>query len=227
MKLTAEQITQIEEILVLKGLKYDDLKLEVTDHIASEIEVLMQEENISFKVAFIEVFIKWKWQLKPGNNGLWLGRGFSGPKIVMDKFTSYTKSRLVYILSASVPLTLATIGLMHFLNPNMAILIFTKVIRTLFLFEALLIATGWILIWKSKRTTTYSYLFKKRSILVFFQPLIIAAGFIPFNRLLEGDLDIQIAFTYFLFTLFLFLIFDLSLVFKHFQFEKNLSLSKL
>ena len=53
MKLTAEQITEIEETLVLKGLKYDDLKLEVTDHIASEIEVLMQEENISFKVAFI------------------------------------------------------------------------------------------------------------------------------------------------------------------------------
>ncbi len=39
MKLTTEQITQIEETLVLNGLIYDDIKLEITDHIASEIEV--------------------------------------------------------------------------------------------------------------------------------------------------------------------------------------------
>ncbi|WP_016988952.1 hypothetical protein [Flavobacterium sp. ACAM 123] len=40
MKLTAPQIAFINETLVLNGLIYDDIKLEVMDHIASEIEVL-------------------------------------------------------------------------------------------------------------------------------------------------------------------------------------------
>jgi hypothetical protein len=41
MKLTNQQIAFIDETLVLNGLTYDDIKLEVMDHIASEIEFLM------------------------------------------------------------------------------------------------------------------------------------------------------------------------------------------
>jgi hypothetical protein len=40
MKLTNQQIAFIDETLVLNSLTYDDIKLEVMDHIASEIEVL-------------------------------------------------------------------------------------------------------------------------------------------------------------------------------------------
>ena len=40
MKLTNQQIALIDETLVLNGLIYDDIKLEIMDHIASEIEVL-------------------------------------------------------------------------------------------------------------------------------------------------------------------------------------------
>ena len=38
MKLTQEQIEFIDSILLLNGIKYDDVKLEMMDHIASEIE---------------------------------------------------------------------------------------------------------------------------------------------------------------------------------------------
>ncbi len=40
-KLTAEQIAIIDETLVLKKLIYHDIKYEVVDHIASEIETIM------------------------------------------------------------------------------------------------------------------------------------------------------------------------------------------
>ena len=49
MKLTTEQITQIDETLILNSLKYDDIKLEVTDHIASEIEFLKTQRSSSIK----------------------------------------------------------------------------------------------------------------------------------------------------------------------------------
>jgi hypothetical protein len=38
MKLTKEQIAKIEETLVLNGLVYDDIKLELIDHIALALE---------------------------------------------------------------------------------------------------------------------------------------------------------------------------------------------
>jgi hypothetical protein len=38
MKLTNQQIETIEETLVLNGVVYDDIKLELIDHIATEIE---------------------------------------------------------------------------------------------------------------------------------------------------------------------------------------------
>jgi hypothetical protein len=41
MKLTNQQITTIEQTLVLNGVVYDDIKLELLDHIATEIESIM------------------------------------------------------------------------------------------------------------------------------------------------------------------------------------------
>ncbi len=38
MQLTNQQIATIEQTLFSKGLVFDDIKLEVLDHIASEIE---------------------------------------------------------------------------------------------------------------------------------------------------------------------------------------------
>ena len=48
MKLTNRTNYQIEETLVLNGLIYDDIKLEVIDHIASEIEEEISNEKMFF-----------------------------------------------------------------------------------------------------------------------------------------------------------------------------------
>jgi hypothetical protein len=45
MQLTVEQISTINETLVLNGLVYDDVKMELLDHIASEIEQAMDDKN--------------------------------------------------------------------------------------------------------------------------------------------------------------------------------------
>ncbi|WP_281261792.1 hypothetical protein [Flavobacterium faecale] len=43
MTLSKQQIEQIDAILVLNGLPFEDLKMELTDHIATEIEIEMDE----------------------------------------------------------------------------------------------------------------------------------------------------------------------------------------
>ncbi|MFB0909668.1 MAG: hypothetical protein QMA99_01700 [Flavobacterium sp.] len=70
MKLTNQQITTIEETLVLNGVVYDDIKLELLDHIATEIEVLIEGNSLSFEENVQMVFKRWEPQLKPSNSFL-------------------------------------------------------------------------------------------------------------------------------------------------------------
>lgn len=60
-QLTTEQLQFIENALIDKcNFKYfDDVRLEVVDHIASEIEEEIQNNNISFDQAFVTIMTKW------------------------------------------------------------------------------------------------------------------------------------------------------------------------
>jgi hypothetical protein len=48
MRLTNQQITTIEQTLVLNGVVYDDIKL-LLDHIATEIESIIDESSFHLK----------------------------------------------------------------------------------------------------------------------------------------------------------------------------------
>ncbi|MFV8368822.1 hypothetical protein [Flavobacterium sp. LB2R40] len=225
MKLTTEQVAQIEETLVLNGLVYQDVKLELLDHIASEIEKKICNETNSFEVAFKVVFKKWKPELRLSSYGLLLGRGYSGPKIIMDKIARYTKSRFWYITLGAIPLTLIVTAFIHFFNTETFTYFFTKALRTLFVTEVFLVTIAWIIIWKYKHKTTFSYLFKKRSILVFFQPLLLGVGLVPI-KLINIETDVQMGFVYVFSLILLFFMIDFVLVFQHIRVIKKLSVPK-
>ena len=72
MKLTNQQIDTINETLVLNGLIYDDIKLELVDHIASEIELAMDHKGILFEDALKTAFSNWQGQLQLSTS-IWLG----------------------------------------------------------------------------------------------------------------------------------------------------------
>jgi hypothetical protein len=225
MQLTTEQIATIEQTLVLNGLNYEDIKLEVTDHIASEIEAKINNETSSFDSVLKEVLEKWKPELRPASYGLWLGRGYSGPKMVMDKMARYTKSRFWYITLGAIPLTLIATAFIHFFNTETFIYFFTKAIRILFATEVFLVTLAWIIMWKYKSKTTFSYLFKKRSILVFFHPFLLSVGLVPI-KIINMDVDVQMGFIYLFFIILLFFMIDFVLVFQHIRVIKKLSLLK-
>lgn len=53
MKLCPSQIDYIEHTLVKNDLNFDDLKFELIDHIASEIEMKMAIDEMSLQQLFI------------------------------------------------------------------------------------------------------------------------------------------------------------------------------
>ncbi|MEO8253246.1 MAG: hypothetical protein ABI554_02580 [Flavobacterium sp.] len=215
MKLTNQQIEIIDQTLVLNGLIYEDIKLEITDHIASEIEVEMNEKKIPFEEALILVFENWSMQLKRTKYGFLLGRQYSGPKIIMDKTASYVKSRLLYILLGSIPLTGLSFLIIYGTHPEAMKIIFTNSVRIIYLLEVFFVVVSWILIVQSKAKTTYSYLFKKRSLLVFVQPLFIGIGLMPLTSLFKGSIAMQLTLIYTFIALALFFLLDFSLVINH------------
>ncbi|WP_430614744.1 hypothetical protein [Flavobacterium sp. JP2137] len=63
--LDAKQLAVVEEILVLRyRLTYDDMRMEILDHIASETEVLMDVEDLSFDLALKTVLKRWHYDLQ-------------------------------------------------------------------------------------------------------------------------------------------------------------------
>jgi len=63
MKLTVEQIDKIDIILDKLGLDFLDIKLEVKDHIACQVEENMRSGEVTFDASLIEVLKCWESKL--------------------------------------------------------------------------------------------------------------------------------------------------------------------
>lgn len=176
MKLTTEQIAEIDETLVLNGLIYGDIKLELTDHIASEIEAEMQEKETSFEVALKKVFQNWEEQLRPSSS-FWTGSQNVAPKIIIEKFSSLTKRQFKFSLLSVVvfSILMTTITM---LNQQEYIFNALKLIfASAYFLVCLTIITCLFYIWKLKSKTIYGRFFQKNCGLLFFHFYIIYTFF--------------------------------------------------
>lgn len=223
MKLTNQQIAQIEKTLVLNGLIYEDIKLEITDHIASEIEQKISNEKTSFEVVFKEVFEKWKPELRPSSSS-WVGLMNSVPKIVLDKWVSITKRQQLKVLLIIIfPALIFTL----FFKTNFEkydYTIFTQFLKTISLLTSFLIVLAKIMIWNSKIKTSFGFIFNKSTPVYMFFLLFYGLGVLPMKFTI-WDFGTRLFFVSMLSFLFLNSIFCLRLAYKHFQFEKKLSFS--
>jgi hypothetical protein len=83
MELTEEQIRQVETYLDKKNFDFIDLKVEVLDHMVSDIESFLVN-NYSFENAFKITVLKWNPQLKESSSWLF-GIGYAAPKPIIRK----------------------------------------------------------------------------------------------------------------------------------------------
>lgn len=224
MKLTTEQIAIIEQTLVLNGIVYEDIKLEILDHIASEIEEDPNSAVKTFETILKEVFERWEPQLRPTSHNLLLGYGFLAPKIISDKFADDKKKEL---FAGGISVCLLTVLILlirnKFQNPSVlaGIVFFLK---TVSLMGAFLLISGKIFLLKSKINTTHLFWFNKGFYLILLYSLLIGFDFFP---ILPSNKNIEIKVSSLIVTLtYLFLLYgNLKLFYKHSQFEKRLSIS--
>ncbi|MFV8321849.1 hypothetical protein [Flavobacterium sp. LB3P21] len=223
MKLTNQQIAKIEETLVLNGVVYDDIKIELIDHIASEIEEKIYNETSSFEVAFTEVFDKWKPELKPSFSGL---IGFTNPRIMTVKCHKIVKRQLFTAITISSLMALASMVFVRNSSYGLALTNIQGVLRSFVLVEFCLVILACGFVWQSKHQTTYSYLMKKKSFGLIIVLFMLGIGLFP---VMLNHPDAKIAFVS-VFTATTYVLITgiyLQLAYKHFQFEKKLSFTKL
>ncbi|MEO7978843.1 hypothetical protein [Flavobacterium sp.] len=166
MKLTLNQIANIERTLLLNGIVYDDIKLELTDHIASEIEAKITENNCNYETAFIEVIESWKNQFKPTTSSFWVGFLHSGPKIYMDKVLKITKNEFKWgAIIIGIGLFVKLFNYDIYLTDEYSTILRTSVKGIVF-GSFITFFSGRLFIIKSKIKTTYSEIYKKKAYLI-------------------------------------------------------------
>lgn len=221
MKITNQQLTIIEETLILNGVVYDDIKLELIDHIASEIEAETINDSKSFEIILKEVLEKWKPELQPSFSGL---IGFTNPRIMTVKCHKIVKRQLFTVIIFSSLITLALMVFVRNSNYGLVLTNLQGALRSFVLVEFCLVILAWGLLWKSKHQTTYSYLMKKKSFGLIIFLFMIGIGGFPV-RLNHPDAKIAFVSVFFAITYVLITGIYLQLAYKHFQFEKKLSIS--
>lgn len=156
MKLTNQQIAIIDQTLIDKGLIYEDIKLELIDHIATDIELETEESN--FDVAFSNTMVKWERALEETSN-FW--SNFVGPRIVIDKLSILYKNQCKFVLLAVVIFCTLMVTITT-LNPEEYVYNTLKVVfSSIFFLLCLAGMTSLFFIWKTKSKTISGKFFQK------------------------------------------------------------------
>lgn len=223
MKLNKEQIAQIDKTLVLNKVVYDDIKLELIDHIASDIEEIMTDEKVSYELAFKDAFEKWEGQLKLTKS--WFLDFDSFPKIVSNKLISDTKKWVFFLaITIMISITLLILGLIKIYD-SIVMDAVNKIYTILGASVPVLLIISRIVLKKSRIKTTYRSYFEKHSFgLIYMSGIILYDN--GFHALFRYKfISGSIVHVFWLFCLTFFLvhaILTFRFLFKHFQFEKKL-----
>jgi hypothetical protein len=158
MKLTIQQIAKIEETLIEKGLIYEDIKLEVTDHIASEIEHQLENNQSNFKEVFEEVFSKWQGELKLTSN--WWSSGFVAPKIVIDKYTLQIKKLFKFAVLHDLTFSFLMVTIANIYPQEIVYTVSKIVYVACYSIVSLMLVYCWLVNRKLKSTTIFGKTFR-------------------------------------------------------------------
>ena len=216
MQLTTEQIECINQTLIGKGIKFDDIKLEVLDHIATEIENEMEVSNNDFPIVYNQVFENWSEEFKLTRNFFSIQSPY--PKLVHSKLTNQFKKEVIIALVSSIVLIIS----FQFVAAAQGKLQFLRIINDVLFYTYFTTAAAALLIklwnFKSKATSTYKHLFDSRfTVLIVFLSVVIRSS-IPHDL---TDQNLYVATISCLFVFFLSIIY---VGMKHIQFNRKLSI---
>lgn len=217
MKLTTQQIESINQTLIATGIKFDDLKIEILDHIALQIEDEMKTNQIAFAEAFHQVFNQWKTDLEPTRAFLSLTTYY--PKIARRKFGNQIKLE-IGIAIAIISLLIISFQLVSDANAKVNFILWIKKIFNYT--YIVIIVSALVLKFLNKKSTvssTYKHTFDKRfyAIIVWWL-MIVLDDKIPQGITSQNIMVLLIGFC------FVFLLNTIFLGFKHYQFQRKFSI---
>lgn len=154
MKLTNEQIEIIDQTLMDKGVVYEEIKLELLDHIVTDIELETEESN--FDVAFSKAMLKWERELEEINPL----EKFVTPRIVKEKFSKIAKncykfSLLAVVIFSVLMTTITTLKPEKYVYYNLHLFFYS-----VFSLICLINIINMFFIWKLKTITIYGRFFQ-------------------------------------------------------------------
>ncbi|MFT5761036.1 MAG: hypothetical protein ACI8WA_000140 [Polaribacter sp.] len=157
MELTTTQIQEIENYIKTKDVDYIDLKIELLDHIISDVEHLINK-GFSFENALQSTKEKWNKHFR-NSSSIYLGLQYSTSKIVLKKAVKeFRPFYLLYILSSFLPFIIFTkISVEFNENTMFAVNTFFRITTLLALLYVVLIIFRVML---SKVKTTYRFILK-------------------------------------------------------------------
>ncbi|CAL2107029.1 conserved membrane hypothetical protein [Tenacibaculum sp. 190524A02b] len=170
MELTQQQLDYINIFLDKKGIDYIDFRIEIFDHIVTEIETLLHNESIDFYTAFENTISKWETPLQETHSWLF-GFLFKAPRLVIKKATKlfFPTSIVLFSLFFFVFYTIYSQYEFTFIY-----LLLEKPIKTIFLLGSFswLFVTYKIL--ADTKKTVYSFIIKTQAIGIVIIPTIVS-----------------------------------------------------
>ncbi|WP_394747974.1 hypothetical protein [Spongiimicrobium salis] len=190
MKLSQIELDDIARYLEAKGLYQVDIKNEVLDHMANDIEMRMQEDGLSFIDAFEVTRKAWSQELMP-HSSFWIGLIYVGPKIAIKKCAARLKKSYTRTLLAALALFALSYGILSMEAMFPFYDRVTQGIGYLYLVAFASFAFFYFRIYLSKMHTTYRYLYKVNVFgfaiaYLYFNPLV--ATYNNFHR--EGEIQL-------------------------------------
>lgn len=165
MKLNETQINTIDNILEKSGVVYIDYKFEILDHIATEVEELMQETDENFENCLAVILKKWNPKLKK-SSGSTFGYIWELPEILYQKAKKiYWKKMILLII-----LSLGLFPVLMILKNHMPS--FFKYIQYILISALIFQFIGYFQIRISKQKTTFGFLYKQQFLAFSFMHLI-------------------------------------------------------
>jgi hypothetical protein len=161
MELTEEQLQRVAHYLNVKDITYIDLRMEIFDHIVSDIEAKRVAENLEFETAFYAVTDKWNKHLIQ-ESSFYFGLTYSLPKIVLNKAKKvYKKWFFLSLLVYFIPyILLDNVNITFSKNAISELNVFLQILTVC----TLLVFFGFLIIkYKEKNKTTYSFILKTLS----------------------------------------------------------------
>ena len=157
MELTKEQVEQIENYLSKINFDFIDLKVEILDHILSDIENLIIKSH-SFEDAFVMTKIRWEKHFRE-TSSFYFGIQYSESKIVVKKAIKIFKPFFFLYLTAYVLPIIITTNFSITFSKNTIDFINTSLntLNIVFLFYSIFI---FIKVLNTKVKTTYRFILK-------------------------------------------------------------------